>query len=108
MAARIIELDGLRMRFEMLFFTNASPAHGRSLFLSLHGGGGAPKAVNDGQWQNQIRLARGYRPSEGIYVAPRAPTDALAAGGAEARRAFEAIMTMKKIDIGAIEAARRG
>jgi predicted 3-demethylubiquinone-9 3-methyltransferase (glyoxalase superfamily) len=34
------------------------------------------------------------------------PTEALAAGGAEAKRAFEAMMPMKKIDI--IEAARRG
>jgi len=32
----------------------------------------------------------------------------LAAGGREAKRAFEAMMTMKKIDIAAIEAARRG
>jgi predicted 3-demethylubiquinone-9 3-methyltransferase (glyoxalase superfamily) len=34
--------------------------------------------------------------------------DALAAGGDEAKRAFEAMMTMKNIDIAAIEAARRG
>ena len=36
---------------------------------------------------------------------PRALTDALAAGGAEAKGAFEAMMTMKKIDVAAIEAA---
>jgi hypothetical protein len=35
-------------------------------------------------------------------------TDALAAGGDEARRAFEAMMPMKKIDIATIKAARRG
>ena len=35
-------------------------------------------------------------------------TDALAAGGDEAKRAFEAMMPMQKIDIAAIEAARRG
>ena len=40
-------------------------------------------------------------------VRPRALTDALAAGGGEAKRAFEAMMTMKKIDV-AIDAARRG
>jgi predicted 3-demethylubiquinone-9 3-methyltransferase (glyoxalase superfamily) len=41
-------------------------------------------------------------------ITPRVLLDALAAGGAEAKRAFDAMMTMKKIDIAAIEAARRG
>jgi hypothetical protein len=41
-------------------------------------------------------------------ITPRVLTDALAAGGAEAKRAFEAMMPMKKIDVAAIEAARRG
>jgi poly(3-hydroxybutyrate) depolymerase len=49
-----------------------APASGRSLFISMHGGGNAPAAVNDRQWRNQQRL---YEPDEGIYVAPRAPTD---------------------------------
>jgi predicted 3-demethylubiquinone-9 3-methyltransferase (glyoxalase superfamily) len=35
-------------------------------------------------------------------------TDALAIGGDEAKRAFDAMMEMRKIDIAAIEAARRG
>jgi len=35
-------------------------------------------------------------------------TEALAAGGDEARRAFDAMMTMTKIDVAAIKAARRG
>jgi predicted 3-demethylubiquinone-9 3-methyltransferase (glyoxalase superfamily) len=35
-------------------------------------------------------------------------TEALAAGGNEARRAFEAMMGMRKIDVAAIKAARRG
>ena len=38
----------------------------------------------------------------------RALTEALAAGGAEAKRAFEAMMGMKKIDVAAIKAARHG
>jgi predicted 3-demethylubiquinone-9 3-methyltransferase (glyoxalase superfamily) len=41
-------------------------------------------------------------------ITPRVLTDALAAGGAEAKRAFDAMMTMQKIDVAAIEAARRG
>jgi predicted 3-demethylubiquinone-9 3-methyltransferase (glyoxalase superfamily) len=41
-------------------------------------------------------------------ITPRTLTEALAAGGDEARRAFEAMMTMRKIDVAAIEAARRG
>jgi hypothetical protein len=48
------------------------PAGGRSLFISLHGGGNTPARVNDSQWNNQKRL---YRPAEGVYVAPRAPTN---------------------------------
>ena len=41
-------------------------------------------------------------------ITPRALTQALAAGGDEARRAFAAMMGMKKIDVAAIEAVRRG
>ena len=41
-------------------------------------------------------------------ITPRALTEAMAAGGAEAQRAFSAMMTMQKIDVAQIEAARRG
>ncbi len=41
-------------------------------------------------------------------ITPRVLTDALAAGCGEAKRAFTAMMTMRKIDVAAIEAARRG
>ena len=41
-------------------------------------------------------------------ITPRTLTEAMAAGGAEAKRAFEAMMTMRKIDVAAIDAARRG
>jgi predicted 3-demethylubiquinone-9 3-methyltransferase (glyoxalase superfamily) len=41
-------------------------------------------------------------------ITPRALTDAMSAGGDEAKRAFEAMMTMTKIDIATIEKARRG
>ncbi len=41
-------------------------------------------------------------------ITPRVLTEAMAIGGAEAKRAFEAMMGMRKIDVAAIEAARRG
>ncbi|MES2224422.1 MAG: VOC family protein [Patescibacteria group bacterium] len=41
-------------------------------------------------------------------ITPRTLTEALAVGGAEAKRAFDAMMKMKKIDVAAIEAARKG
>ena len=41
-------------------------------------------------------------------ITPRVLMEAMQAGGAEAKRAFDAMMTMKKIDVAAIEAARRG
>ena len=64
--------DGkLEMPFDVKTFGD-KPKGGRSLWLSLHGGGGAPKAVNDSQWQNQKKL---YQLAEGIYLSPRAPTN---------------------------------
>ena len=41
-------------------------------------------------------------------ITPRTLTEAMAAGGAEAKRAFAAMMDMGKIDVAAIDAARRG
>ncbi|MDB5300296.1 MAG: hypothetical protein JWO87_1959, partial [Phycisphaerales bacterium] len=48
------------------------PKDGWSLYISMHGGGNAPAEVNDQQWENQVRL---YTPKEGLYIAPRAPTN---------------------------------
>ena len=41
-------------------------------------------------------------------ITPRVLTEAMAKGGATAKRAFDAMMPMKKIDIATIEAAVRG
>ena len=69
--AKIIKAAGKEMKYLERQF-GEQPADGRSLWISMHGGGGAPARVNDQQWQNQIRL---YEPAEGIVVAPRAPTN---------------------------------
>ncbi|MBI1325774.1 alpha/beta hydrolase [bacterium] len=67
----VVEIDGKRMPFTYKTF-GEKPENGRSLWISMHGGGGAPKAVNDRQWENQKKL---YTLQEGIYLVPRAPTD---------------------------------
>lgn len=71
MEAREIVLGELHMPFWFKTFGDA-PAEGRSLFISMHGGGGTPKAVNDQQYENQKQL---YQPEEGVYLVPRAPTN---------------------------------
>jgi dienelactone hydrolase len=67
----VIAIDDREMPIFVKIFGDKPPG-GRSLFISMHGGGNAPPRVNDGQWRNQQRL---YEPAEGVYVAPRAPTD---------------------------------
>ena len=67
----VVKAAGKEMKVLEKTFGEA-PEDGHSLWISMHGGGGAPAKVNDGQWKNQIML---YEPKEGIYVAPRAPTD---------------------------------
>lgn len=68
---RVLQDGKLEMPFDYKIF-GKKPASGRSLWISLHGGGGAPKQVNDAQWENQKKL---YTVEEGIYLAPRAPTN---------------------------------
>jgi len=66
-----LKLGDKTMPFTYKKFGTA-PKEGHSLWISMHGGGGAPKAVNDRQGENQKRL---YKLEEGIYLVPRAPTD---------------------------------
>jgi len=68
---RLLKLDKLEMPFFIKEY-GAKPKVGHSLWISLHGGGGAPKQVNDGQYENQKLL---YKLEEGLYLAPRAPTN---------------------------------
>lgn len=68
---KIVKAAGKQMKYHEKVFGDA-PAGTKSLWISMHGGGGAPPQVNEQQWNNQIRL---YKPKEGIVVAPRAPTD---------------------------------
>ncbi|MDF1799049.1 MAG: transglutaminase domain-containing protein [Planctomycetota bacterium] len=69
--ARSLTLAGKTMPFWYSVHGDA-PEGGHSLYISMHGGGGTAARVNDGQWENQKRL---YQIDEGVYVAPRAPTN---------------------------------
>lgn len=68
-AQQAITHDAGTMRLHWKVF-GSEPLDGRSLYISLHGGGGAPAELNDSQWRNQWRL---YEPAEGVYVCPRPP-----------------------------------
>lgn len=68
---RALKIGDKEMKFDVKVFGD-KPAAGRSLFISMHGGGGAPPRINDQQWENQKKL---YKPDEGVYIAPRAPTN---------------------------------
>ena len=68
----VLTVDGARMPIWATQFGPKSKDGTRPLWISMHGGGGAPAQVNDQQWDNQKRL---YQPAEGVYVAPRAPSN---------------------------------
>ena len=72
--AATVKADGHSMRYYVAA-RGSAPASGRSLFISMHGGGNAGAATNDQQWNNQISLVDGYKPVDAFWVAPRAPSD---------------------------------
>ena len=52
------------------------PTNGWALFIAMHGGGGAPKEVNDSQWKHMQIYYRDHPEAGGyLYVALRAPND---------------------------------
>lgn len=72
---RLMRIDDYKMPFFFKVWGN-EPEDGRSLYLSMHGGGGAPTKVNDRQYENQKKLYDDTMEDlEGVYLAMRAPTD---------------------------------
>ena len=77
---QVTDVDKHIMRFFVDIY-GSKPADGRSLWISLHGGGedqAAGGKNNDGQWDNQRVMylnASPAQPQEGVYVAPRAYKD---------------------------------
>lgn len=70
--------NGKTMKFETTTY-GSKPSDGRSLYISMHGGGATTASVNDQQWKNQIQMTSDspqlYNIKEGVVVVPRAPVD---------------------------------
>jgi hypothetical protein len=72
---RLMRIEEYKMPFFFKVWGD-EPEGGRSLYLSMHGGGGAPAKVNDKQYENQKKLYNATMEGlEGVYLAMRAPTD---------------------------------
>jgi len=69
-----LQVGGSTLRYYQTFL-GEEPPEGRSLFISMHGGGNTSADVNDQQWDNQLALAQSYAPQNALWVAPRAPSD---------------------------------
>jgi len=76
------DFDAHQVRFEQhlspytVRTVGARPTNGWALFIALHGGGGAPKEVNDSQWKIMQRYYRDHAEGGGyLYLALRAPDD---------------------------------
>lgn len=68
---RKIQIGNDSLHFTVKVF-GEKPADGRSMFISMHGGGNGPASMNNQQYKNQQRL---YKPAEGVYFVPRAPSN---------------------------------
>lgn len=72
---RKLSLAGKSMPFFYQVF-GKEPSDGRSLFISLHGGGGTTAEANNQQYNNQKHLYDATMSNlEGVYLAPRAPSN---------------------------------
>lgn len=68
---RVMKAGEWSMPFDVKIY-GENPEDGRSLYISMHGGGNTTPEMNNQQWENQKRL---YTPAEGVYIAPRATVD---------------------------------
>ena len=68
---RVMRAGEWSMPFDVKIY-GEKPEDGRSLYISMHGGGNTTPEMNNQQWENQKRL---YTPAEGVYIAPRAAVD---------------------------------
>ncbi|MGE3171535.1 MAG: transglutaminase domain-containing protein [Planctomycetota bacterium] len=74
-AARRVRAGGKESPFTVKQ-VGARPAGGWPLVIAMHGGGGVPEEVNDGQWRHMQVYYKDHPEAAGyLYCALRAPTD---------------------------------
>ncbi len=58
-------------------YVGTKPANGWGLVIAMHGGGGAPKEINDNEWRYMFSTYYKEHPESGgyVYLALRAPND---------------------------------
>lgn len=76
------DFDAKQVRFEKhlspytVKTVGARPTNGWALFIAMHGGGNAPKALNDSQWKHMQIYYKDHPEAGGyLYLALRAPND---------------------------------
>ena len=74
--AKTSQLKGIKETMPYTIFCKGEkPAGGWPLIISTHGGGICSKAVNDGQYRNQVAICQRVYSAPGIYMIPRMPND---------------------------------
>lgn len=73
MVGRCHYSEGKVGRFSMKL-QGVAPANGYPVYIALHGGGGGPAEMNDGQWEAMQSYYLGSIDT-GIYVVPRGPNN---------------------------------
>ncbi len=76
------DFDAKQVRFEKYLSrytvktVGSRPTNGWAMFIAMHGGGGAPKELNDSQWEHMKIYYKDHPEAGGYaYVALRAPND---------------------------------
>jgi len=66
------EVDNVYLYYHQHKSVN-NPEGGRSLFISMHGGGATTSYENDTAWKEQMQLTKYYKAQDAMLITPRAP-----------------------------------
>ena len=69
-----ISAEGKTMKFSIRVHGKRPPT-GYRIYVGMHGGGGCPAHVNEGQWENHKKLYVGNIPDGSLWIVPRSVED---------------------------------